>query len=182
MQDELIDVLDENGVFTGKVAMRREAHAQGLWHRAIVVAILSDNNQILLQQRGLNKEKNPGKWDISVAGHVSAGQIPTDAAIREVAEEVGLDIDENASIADFKYIFSYRAIDEYANGINERQFFDFFILRWPNLRLEDIRRQESEVQAVKLCTMSELRQMIASGELVQRDAVYAALERYIFNI
>lgn len=181
MQDELIDVLDENGIFTGKVATRREVHAQGLWHRAIIVAILGDDNQILLQQRSLNKEKNPGKWDISVAGHVSAGQSATDAAIREVTEEVGLELNDKISVADFKYIFSYRSVDEYANGINERQFFDFFVLRWPNLRIEDIKLQESEVQDAKLCTISELREMLASGEMVQRNAVCAALERYIFG-
>lgn len=79
-------------------------------------------------------------------------------------------------------MFSYRAMDEYANGIIEKQFFDFFILRQPDLDLNNIRIQEDEVQAVKLCSMSELRTLIASHELVERPPVYAALEEYIFNI
>lgn len=57
---ELIDVLDENGVFTGEVLPRDEIHKKGLWHRAIVVAIINENNQILLQQRSLTKVKNAG--------------------------------------------------------------------------------------------------------------------------
>ena len=50
-------------------------HKKGLWHRAIVVAIVNDENKILLQQRSMNKEKNAGWWDISVAGHLSSGKI-----------------------------------------------------------------------------------------------------------
>lgn len=56
MKEELIDVLDENGVLTGEMIPRSEVHKQGLWHRAIVVAIVNENNQILLQQRSEKKE------------------------------------------------------------------------------------------------------------------------------
>ncbi len=52
---ELIDVLDENGIFTGQVLSRDEVHQKGLWHRAIVVAIINEKNQILLQQRSFKK-------------------------------------------------------------------------------------------------------------------------------
>ena len=67
--EELIDVLDENGVKTGKIVTRSEVHKKGLWHRAIVVAILNDDNKLLMQQRSYKKDKNAGMWDISVAGH-----------------------------------------------------------------------------------------------------------------
>lgn len=90
--EEMIDVLDENGVKTGEVVTRKEVHKNGLWHRIIVVAIIDNNNQILMQQRSYTKDTNPGKWDISVAGHVSAGQTSVEAAIREVEEEVGIHI------------------------------------------------------------------------------------------
>lgn len=39
---ELIDVLDENGIKTGEVLSRDEVHKRGLWHRAIVVAIVNE--------------------------------------------------------------------------------------------------------------------------------------------
>ena len=61
---ELIDVLDENGIKTGEVLSRNEIHQKGLWHRAIVVAIVNKNNQVLLQQRSFKKDKKAGKWDI----------------------------------------------------------------------------------------------------------------------
>ena len=72
MKEELLDVLDENGVKTDEVLPRSEVHKKSLWHRAIVVAIVNGENKILLQQRSMNKEKNAGMWDISVAGHLSS--------------------------------------------------------------------------------------------------------------
>ena len=51
--EELIDVLDENGVKTGEVLTRKEVHKRGLWHRAIAVAIINEQNEILIQQRSL---------------------------------------------------------------------------------------------------------------------------------
>ena len=42
--EEMIDVLVEYGVKTGKVT-RKEVHQQGLWHRAIVVAIINEKKK-----------------------------------------------------------------------------------------------------------------------------------------
>lgn len=179
---ELIDVLDENGVKTGRVVTRMEVHDKGLWHRAIVVAILNDDNEILLQQRSDNKEKNPGMWDISVAGHISAGQDSLSAAAREINEEVSVNLGRRVDISDFRYMTSYRVEEKYEKDFIERQYYDFFILRQPNLNSSNVKVQESEVRAVKFCTMSELRALIEEHKIVQRDAAYSALEEYIFKI
>ena len=98
MSKELIDVLDENGVKTGEILSREEIHKKGLWHRAIVVAIVNDKNEILLQQRSLDKEKNAGMWDISVAGHISTGQDAISAAAREINEEVSVSLGDRKSV------------------------------------------------------------------------------------
>lgn len=55
--EELIDVLDENGVKTGEILTRKEIHKRGLWHRAIAVAVINEQNQILVQQRSFKKKK-----------------------------------------------------------------------------------------------------------------------------
>lgn len=80
--EEMIDVLDENGIKTGEVLSRSEIHKRGLWHRLIVVAVINEKNEILMQQRSKNKEKNPNMWDISAAGHIGAGQTALSAAAR----------------------------------------------------------------------------------------------------
>lgn len=179
---ELIDVLDENGVKTGRVATREKVHREGLWHRVIVVAILNDRNEILLQQRSHNKEKNPDLWDISAAGHISAGQDSLSAAAREINEEVSVNLGRHISISDFRYMLSYRVEETYGDDMIDRQFCDFFVLRQPGLKLNDVKVQTSEVQAVKLCTMSELRNLIDEHKIIKRAAVYEALEEYIFKV
>ena len=54
---ELLEVLDENGVGTGRPETRDNVHKDGLWHRAIIVAIINNNNEILIQKRAKTKEK-----------------------------------------------------------------------------------------------------------------------------
>ncbi len=182
MKEELIDVLNENGVKTGKIVSRKEVHAKGLWHRAIVVAIIDNENRILLQQRSKNKEKNAGMWDISVAGHIAAGQDSLSAAAREINEEVSINLGYHIDIKDFRYMYSFRKEQQYANDFIERQFYDFFVLRKSDLDIEHIVFQESEVQAVKFCSMTELKDLIQKKQIVERSEVYCELENYIFKI
>lgn len=127
--EELIDVLDENGIKTGEILSRSEIHKRGLWHRSIVVAIVNEDNQILMQQRSFKKDKNAGMWDISVAGHISTGQDALSAASREINEEVSINLGFNVDIKDFRYMFSYRIEQIFKEDYIERQFYDFFILR-----------------------------------------------------
>lgn len=182
MKDELIDVLDENGVKTGEVVSRKEIHKNGLWHRAIVVAIVNENNEILLQQRSSNKEKNANKWDISVAGHISTGQDSLSAAAREINEEIAINLGYKVDIKDFRYMYSFRKEQKYSEDFIERQFYDFFILRKSDLKIENIKFQESEIQAIRFCSMTELRELIENKQIVERKEVYSELENYIFKM
>ena len=91
--NEIFDVLDENGEFTNQVETREECHIKGLWHKAVVVFIISmDNKKILLQQRSANKKLWPNLWDLTAGGHVLSGELGYQSAIRETKEEIGIDI------------------------------------------------------------------------------------------
>lgn len=119
---ELVDVLDENGIATGEIRTRKEVHEKGLWHRAIIVAIVNKENQLLIQQRALDKEKNAGMWDISVAGHLSAGQDSLSAAAREINEEVSVDLGATVDVREFRFMTSFRSEIKYKENFIERQF------------------------------------------------------------
>lgn len=182
MKEELLDVLDENGIKTGKILSRDEIHKQGLWHRIIVVAIINENNEILLQQRADDKDKNPGMWDISVTGHLSAGQDSLMAATREISEEVSVSLGYSVNVKDFRFMFSYRKEEKVNENHFDRQFYDFFILRQSGLNNENIKFQASEVQAIKFVTVSELNEMREQNLLVTRDECYDALSEYLFRL
>ena len=87
MADELIDVLDESGKKTGKQVIKSEAHKNRLWHAAVHIWIFNSRGGVLLQKRKATKQMHPLKWDISVAGHLAAGEDPIEAAVRGVEEE-----------------------------------------------------------------------------------------------
>lgn len=181
MKEELIDALNENGIFTGEILPRSEIHKRGLWHRSIVVAIINENNQVLLQQRSEKKEKNAGMWDISVAGHISAGQDSLSAAAREINEEVCVMLGYRTEIKDFRYMYSFRKEEKFRDDFIERQFYDFFILRTTGVDDKTLFFQEEEVQAVKFTSLIEIQQMREKGELVKRDEVYDILLKYLFR-
>ena len=87
---EIFDVVDEHDEVTGQ-ATRGEVHAQGLLHRAVHVLVFNKRGDVLLQQRSMLKDAHPGVWDSSVSGHLDAGEAYESAAVRELAEEMGID-------------------------------------------------------------------------------------------
>lgn len=170
---EMLDVLDANGEKTGQIAARDEiVHRDGLWHRTVDVAVIDDYNRILLQQRSMNKLTNPGKWDIATAGHVDAGEDSPTTAKRELLEEVGLAVDE------VEYLLTYRKETEHVlsdRKIIDKQFCDCFLARVPEIDLQKLKLQTSEVQAVKICTLPEFEAMVNSGTMVDRGPLYAKM-------
>ena len=100
MMEEKLDVLNERGEFTGEIATREECHKKGLWHRCVYAFVIDKNSNILLQKRSANKKLWPNLWDVTVGGHVLAGEFGRQALIRECKEELGIDINDN----DIKYL------------------------------------------------------------------------------
>ncbi len=182
MKQEMIDVLDENGIKTGQILPRSEIHKKGLWHRAIVVAIINEKNEILIQQRSANKDKNPNKWDISAAGHISSGQDSLMAATREINEEVSVNLGFNVEVKEFRYMYSFRKQQVFAEDYIENQFYDFFILRQNGLNKQSLKYQDSEVQAIDFVTISQLNEMRKNDNFVERDEVYDVLTEYLFRL
>jgi len=92
-QNEVFDFVNENDEVVGE-ATRGEVHQDPkLIHRVVHIWILNDKGEILLQQRSLTKDKAPGQWDISCAGHVQKGYDPETTAKRELQEELGIKAD-----------------------------------------------------------------------------------------
>ena len=173
--EELIEVLNKDGTQTGKVVTRKEAHEKGLLHRIVVIAIIDKEGHILMQQRAKNKETNPGKWDVSVAGHVSAGQTSLQAAIREVEEEVGIHLEEK----ELEYILTYKKESIVMEHFISNHIFDFYLVKRNKIDLEQVKIQKSEVEQVKLCNKKEVEEMIKKNITVERKPVYEELIKYL---
>lgn len=93
--EELFDIYDDELRPIG-VATRREVHAQGLWHRSFHCWLARPEPStgrllVRFQKRASGKDTFPDHYDITVAGHLAAGETHRDAA-REIDEEIGLAI------------------------------------------------------------------------------------------
>jgi isopentenyl-diphosphate delta-isomerase len=86
---ELVDVVDANDRPL-MVMPLREAHRQGLFHRAAMVLVYDLSGRLYLQKRAPHKNLYPGRFDLSATGHVRAGEAREEAAARELYEELGL--------------------------------------------------------------------------------------------
>ena len=93
VSDELLDVVDENDVVIA-VKKRGEIHAARLMHRAVHILLFNSSGELFLQKRSMSKDEQPGKWDSSAAGHVDSGEEYLECASREIAEELGIVVDQ----------------------------------------------------------------------------------------
>lgn len=87
---ELFDVVDENDRVIAQKT-RRYVHENNLVHRAVHILVFNRHRDCLLQKRSVWKDRHPGVWDSSAAGHVDAGESYDEAARRELREELGID-------------------------------------------------------------------------------------------
>lgn len=87
--EDLLQLVDEEDRDIGS-APRGRVHREGLPHRSVHVAVSDGHGRLLLQKRSLGKDVAPGKWDISVGGHLDPGESYLEAAHRECGEEIGL--------------------------------------------------------------------------------------------
>ena len=84
-------MVDEHGEPVG-TATRAACHSDpSLVHLSVHVVVLAHGG-VLWQLRGPYKDSAPSTWDHACSGHVSVGESVRDAAVRELAEEVGIEV------------------------------------------------------------------------------------------
>src|SRR5215831_4527539 len=91
MAEEIFDVVNERDEVIDH-RPRSEVHRLGLMHRATHVLVFNSKGQVFLQKRSMKKDRQPGLWDSSASGHLDQGEGYDACAIREVREELGLEL------------------------------------------------------------------------------------------
>jgi isopentenyldiphosphate isomerase len=86
---ELVDVVDLDDAVIDTVA-RTRVRAENLRHRAVFVLVRSSRGEVLVHRRSDTKDLWPGLWDLATGGVVTAGEGYDEAAVREIAEELGV--------------------------------------------------------------------------------------------
>ena len=146
---ELFDIVDEHGEPTGETVERTRAHALGIRHRTAHLWLLRQKDggvQLLLQKRCMEKDSFPGCYDISSAGHIPAGCGFEESALRELHEELGVDVPADA------LLFVGQRSSEFTTEFHGRPFHDNEVSRiyalWLGLEADEFRVQPEEIDRV----------------------------------
>ncbi|MBT8281263.1 MAG: NUDIX domain-containing protein [Muriicola sp.] len=147
--DEWVDILDADGRYTGERILKSEAHKNGIFHPTVHIWFYTPDGEILLQQRAGIKKTFPLFWDVSVAGHVAAGEDILKGAVREVEEEIGLKITEKV----LHPIGVFKSTQPHHSGLIDCEFHHTFICPL-SVSIHALEKQKEEVEALQLMPIS----------------------------
>ena len=114
MKEEKVILVNENDEQIGLMP-KQEAHEKAVLHRAFSVFIFNNKNELMLQQRALNKYHSPGLWTNTCCSHQRDGETNIEAGKRRLQEEMGFVVDLQESIS-----FIYKA--PFDNGLTEHEY------------------------------------------------------------
>lgn len=147
---EILDVVDDNGIPTGKTVERKQAHREGIQHRTAHLWIARKKGgqvELLLQKRSKDKDSFPGCYDISSAGHIPAGMDYIPSALRELKEELGV----TASEEDLIFCGKKRVVID--SEFHHTPYHDHQVCRvylmWLDWEEEQFYVQKEEIESVK---------------------------------
>lgn len=114
MQEEKVILVNENGEKIGLMP-KMEAHEKAVLHRAFSVFVFNDKDELLLQQRALDKYHSPGLWTNTCCSHQRDGESNIEAGYRRLKEEMGFE-------TSLKEVGSFIYIAPFDNGLTEHEF------------------------------------------------------------
>ncbi len=160
--EEMVDVYDSlTGEKTGEVISKNEAHSKGVWHSSIHILLVNkEKNKILLQKRCADKKLYPNRWDITVGGHISAGEEPLVSAHRELEEELGLDS------KNYEFKFLNKIKEEFINnGVNSKEFVYVYLIE-ADVDVKNITLQKEEVSEARWFKKQEFLDLIEKKQII----------------
>ena len=153
---ELLDIYDNSGNLVGKTVVRgdKTVSLSGDEHIALsVIFIENDRGEFLIQRT--SKEK--GNEFSSTGGHVLSGETPVDAIKREVKEELGVDISKD-KIKDYGFLLYDMPIR-----------YIYYLKK--NIDIDKVILQSEEVQYVKYMSVSDIRKLIETNQMLKSHGI-----------
>lgn len=155
---EEFDLLGEDGRALGTQKPRDEVHRDGDWHATVHIWVRDLRGDIVLQRRSMKKDTHPGKWDLSAAGHVDAGEEIMEAAIRELQEELGV----KATSSDLRFLGVVKNIHQ-DDEVNDREFVHVFLYR-ERVFLDSLHYPKDEIEELATLSPRDLKKHSESGD------------------
>lgn len=165
MAVEYVILVDEQDNDIG-VMEKLQAHREGRLHRAFSIFIFNAQNELLLQQRALDKYHSGGLWTNTCCSHPRPHETVKYAAHRRLFEEMGI-----ACELSIKSSFIYQT--PFENGLTEHEL-DYVLTG--TIHTDPIINPE-EVNAFRWLSLEAVRQDVARHPEQYTSWFKIALER-----
>jgi isopentenyl-diphosphate delta-isomerase len=113
MEEEKVILVNSNDEPIGLMP-KMEAHEKAVLHRAFSVFVVNDKNELMLQQRALEKYHSPGLWTNTCCSHQRDGEGNIEAGLRRLDEEMGF-------TTSLEYLFNFIYKAPFDNGLTEHE-------------------------------------------------------------
>ena len=133
------DFVNKNRKRIGETTTEESNIAEGKYVQIVIICIENHKKEFLIQKR---VQKKNGKWALT-GGHVISGEESVHAILREVQEELGLQLEEEK----IELVFSKRAYD---------CFVDIYYAK-TEVNLLDLTLEKEEVEIVKWMSLEEIK-------------------------
>lgn len=154
---EIWDILDKQGNKTHRTIVRGEDLKDGEYHLVVHIWIMNSKGEFLIQKRADTLKLMPGMW-AATGGSAIAGEDSKTAALREVKEELGIDI-------------SVDSIHKIWRVTRKHNLADVWFVK-QDVNIEDLELLEEEVSNAKWVTKEELKSMVTKGQFHNYGAEY----------
>jgi 8-oxo-dGTP pyrophosphatase MutT (NUDIX family) len=160
---EFLDLVDKDGKSIGKTISRGETQLDGELAQVVHIWFKDKKNKFLIQK--VSKEK--GSVFAVTGGMVSSGETSADAAVREVKEEIGIDI----SNSDMRYI---------GKAVHAERLLIYTYLVQKDFSVEKFTLQPAEVDSIYWLSMAAIEKL--GKELRQSTTVSLSLVKKYLNL
>ena len=165
---EYWDIYDKDKKPTGRTMLRNDFNLKdNEYHLSVLGVIARPDGKILITKRKMNKRWAAGWWEVS-GGGVIAGETSSEAVIRELKEETGIDV----SGCKGGYRFSYHRENP---GTGDNYFVDVYRFTL-DFDESDVHPQESETDGFMIASPDEIKRLGAQGIFLHYDSIRAVLE------
>lgn len=154
---EILDVVNDEDEVIGS-AVKQQIYAEKLCHRIVHVLVFNENNELALQLRGPSVSYLPLHWSTSVGGHVDTGESYETAALREMQEELGIQVP----------VFEFKKYQFELPDSGLKKFLGVFRATYSG----KMNPGEREVADVVWKSLDEVQQMIVSGEKFHPELLF----------
>jgi len=114
--EDFYEVLDEQGLKTGKLLELGVIHKKQLWHEVVTLWVMNTRGELLMQLRAPHVELMPNVWDVTIGSHLHPKEEPDIAAVRALKDGLGVEI----ATEELRHLFNIQCANPMPDGTRHK--------------------------------------------------------------